>query len=615
MIQTVITTKRGAKKTTKIYIVEGFNAEPLLGYDDAEELGFITICKEGRAPSKEETPGCIIQKVNLDEDVEEGNSKEGSKHRKKDKGENIPTRIRKHLNKTVITHPQDQIEIPEEEVKKVDDLVNKYLGSVFDENKVGKIKTKPIHLEYEKDFKPEQPPFRNIPIHYQERTSELLKFLRQQKVITDADPRKSYDCIMNVVITDKKGGQIRMNLDAVPMNKGLTRSKVHVQTPQEVRHDLKASQVFSEFDMGWGYHQLEIDEETKERSIFQTHEGIHRMERGYFGPTSMSGIFHNEVRKALTGLTGVVSIHDNIAVHGANTEDHLENLKNCLQRCKEKGVTLKPSKSKFCMPRMKWFGRIFTGHGVTADPEKHAHIKEAGSPESIEDVRSLLMACQFNAKFSFDSTPGNSYEDITFPLRQLLKKDAKFKWDKEEEEAYRKLIDKMNDPATLQAFNINRQTHVAADSSEHGMQGSIYQERNEDEWLPIDHTSRVLTPTERNYSPIERESLAQSWTLEQFRFYLVGAPFTTWTDHDPLLPIFNNRGRATSKRLSQHRDKVQDLEYTMKYMPGKTMPCDYGSRHAQPISHLTIEEQNALGRLRQRPGSIHPPNIQTRRWH
>ena len=33
----------------------------------------------------------------------------------------------------------------------------------------------------------------------------------------------------------------------------------------------------------------------------------------------------------------------------------------------------------------------------------------------------------------------------------------------------------------------------------------------------------------------------------------------------------------------------------MKYMPGKTMPCDYRSQHAEPISHLTIDEQNALG--------------------
>ena len=597
MVQTELTTRRGARKKTKIYIVDGFNAEPLLGYEDAEELGFITISQEGRAPTECESTGCVIKKVNLYEEEDRNN---GERIPKKEdasraQSESIPNKIRKHLKKTVITHPSEELKIPEREVEKVDNLVKRYLGSVFDENKVGKIDTSPVHLEYEGGFVPLQPRFRNIPIHYQERTSALLKFLREQKVITDADPRKPYKCIMNVVITDKKDGNIRMNIDAVPMNKGLKRAKFHVQTPQEIRHELKPAQIFSEFDMGWGYHQLEIDDETKEKSIFQTHEGIHRMERGYFGPTSMSGIFHNEVRKALAGLKGVVSIHDNIAVHGTNAKDHYQNLANCLQRCKEKGITLKPSKSKFCMTRMKWFGRIFTGHGVTADPEKHANIKEAGPPTSIEDVRSLLMACQFNAKFSFDSTPGESYEDITLPLRRLLKKDAKFKWDEEEKTAYKKLINKMNDPSTLQAFDVTRATHVAADSSEHGMQGSIYQEISKDEWVPVDHTSRALTSTEQNYSPIERESLAQSWALEQFRYYLVGAAFTTWTDHEPLLPIYNNRGRSTSKRLSNHRDKVQDLEYTMKYMPGKTMPCDYGSRHAQPISHLSLDEQNALG--------------------
>ena len=34
-----------------------------------------------------------------------------------------------------------------------------------------------------------------------------------------------------------------------------------------------AAQVFSEFDMGWGYHHLEIGEETKERYSKQGGQG------------------------------------------------------------------------------------------------------------------------------------------------------------------------------------------------------------------------------------------------------------------------------------------------------------------------------------------------------
>ena len=113
-------------------------------------------------------------------------------------------------------------------------------------------------------------------------------------------------------------------------------------------------------------------------------------------------------------------------------------------------------------------------------------------------------------------------------------------------------------------------------------------------WVPIDHTSRVLTPTEQNYSPLERESLAQQWAMEQFRFYVVGHDFTVWTDHQPLIQIYNNKQRPTSKRISKHRDAVQDLQYTMKYLKGEEMPYDYGSRHPREIHHLGIDEQNRL---------------------
>ena len=121
------------------------------------------------------------------------------------------------------------------------------------------------------------------------------------------------------------------------------------------------------------------------------------MERLYFGPTSSSGIFHNEVRKVFAGLKGLTSLHDNLLVHGKDYHEHYQNLKAMLDRCAETGIVLKPSKSTFGLTRIKWFGREFHSNGVTADKDKIGNIKMAGQPTSTEDVRSLLMACQFNA--------------------------------------------------------------------------------------------------------------------------------------------------------------------------------------------------------------------------
>ena len=132
------------------------------------------------------------------------------------------------------------------------------------------------------------------------------------------------------------------------MNGGMQRTKFHVRQPQEVRHSLQGAKVFSKMDMTMGFHQLPLAEESKNKSIIQTHEGLHRMERVFFGPTSTSGIFHHEVEKALRGVEGCTSIHDNILLFGKDHKTHRENLKQTLQRCKEKGITLKLAKSNFC---------------------------------------------------------------------------------------------------------------------------------------------------------------------------------------------------------------------------------------------------------------------------
>ena len=93
-----------------------------------------------------------------------------------------------------------------------------------------------------------------------------------------------------------------------------------------------------------------------------------------------------------------------------------------LERAKRKGVTLKLSKSTICEPKVKWFGRIFSGTGVSADPDKIQHIVQAGKPETIEDVRSLLQARAYNAKYGFNHKEDETYEEVTAPLRRLLVK-------------------------------------------------------------------------------------------------------------------------------------------------------------------------------------------------
>ena len=586
MVNTELVTKKGARKKTDVYVVGGTRPEPLLGDTDAEDLGIIIFVAEGREATEQE------KKMKTGETVARVKKEEEELTQEQKKSSSIPNMLRR-AGKKIDTRKPEIKGFSAEEKKKTMKIVNYFKGSVFSD-RIGLIKTPPVELQYEKGFKAVQPHRYGVPYHYQARLDEHLDRLTAEGIIEDVEPREKVDIVLNVAISEKKtAGSIRMNIDARPLNVGAKHTKYHVITPQEVRHQLRGARVFSEADMGDAFHQLPLARSSN--VVFQTHRGLHRMKRMFFGPKSSSGIFHHEVQKAFRGIEGCITIHDNILIFGKDHQDHNKNLQEVLRRAQEKGVTLKMSKSTFCEPQVNWFGRIFSEAGVSADPEKIRRMVEAGRPDSSEDVRSLLQAAAYNARFAFDHNEDETYEEVTAPLRELLTKGKHFRWDARRERSYQKLMRMMSDASILVAYNPDRKTHLVTDASPKGIAASLYQEDEEGRWLPVDHASRALSLTEQRWeSQIDWESLAKSWGMLMFRHFLIGAHFTSWGDHLPLLPFYNDLNKTAPVRVNKHRNKICDLSFTDKYLKGREVPADFSSRHPNPIDNLTKEEREQL---------------------
>ena len=344
--------------------------------------------------------------------------------------------------------------------------------------------------------------------------------------------------------------------------------------------------------MSHGYHQIALAPESRYISTFVTHEGMHRFKVLFFGAKPASDIFHAKVSAALSGLPGVISLHDNILVWGTTPEEHLHNLEACLTRLKEKGLTLRKEKCTFGKTSISWFGYVFSKSGMSADPDKIKAIKLEGKPGSKDEVKSFLQACQFNARFMYDSD--KAYAQLTKPLRMLTHKNARFNWTSDCQEAYDAIMKAMTSENALHPFDPKRRTIHVSDAGPEGLAARIFQVDEETgDWLPIDHTSRSLTDTEEKYSQIEKEALAQSWGMDMFRYYLLGAPFDSYTDHMPLVSIYND-GKRGNARVERLRIKVQGMEYTMKHLPGKQNPCDYASRHPKPLASFSQKERDSM---------------------
>jgi hypothetical protein len=563
-VSTTLECENGARHNTTVYVVNGHLAEPLLGDTDAKTLGILSINSRGHHTDKQSTRQETDPVAGITANIRAAGIQVKAD---KDTGEEITNEERQRINKIVGQHEKA------------------FKG-------IGLLANEEVHFHIDRTVPPVVAPYRPIPLAYQERVSAHLQELREANKIEDVKPNTHCPWISNVVVTEKKqADQIRMNIDMREPNKALKRTKRHVETIQEMRHKLKGATRFSEMDMGHGFHQVALAEDSRSMSTFQTHEGLHRFKVLFFGPSPAPDLFHDRIKNALHGLEGCTSIHDNIIVWGDTPQAHETNLDACLARLEEVGLTLRAEKCTFGATSVSWFGWIFSKSGISADPKKVQSIKAAGRPKSTEEVKSFLQACQFNAKFMFDTD--NAYAQITRPLRDLLKKDVKFEWLAECEEAYLSIMQTMISTTALRPFDPKLKSMHVSDAGPDGIASSVFQEDGDGTWVPIDHASRSLTPCEQNYSQIEKESLAQAWGIQTHRHYLLGVDFDTYTDHQPLIPIYN-KGKKGNARVERHRLQVQGFQYTMKYLPGKQNPCDYQSRHPVLLSSYTDQELDGM---------------------
>ena len=97
------------------------------------------------------------------------------------------------------------------------------------------------------------------------------------------------------------------------------------------------------------------------------------------------------------------------------------------------------------------------------------------------------------------------------PLNKLKGK-KKWKWEKEYQEAFKELKEKITSQPVLALLKREGKLWVETDASKHAVEGVLSQEQ-EEEWRPIAFLSRMMQPAERNYKIYNKELLAVAEAL------------------------------------------------------------------------------------------------------
>ncbi|TFY52449.1 hypothetical protein EVJ58_g10011 [Rhodofomes roseus] len=346
---------------------------------------------------------------------------------------------------------------------------------------------------------------------------------------------------------------------------------------------LSGAQVLTSLDALSGFTQLSVNEDDREKTAFRTHKGLYQFKRLPFGLRNGPSAFQRVMQGVLAPylwLFALVYI-DDIVIYSKSWSEHISHLDKVLSSITASGITLSPPKCHFGYTSILLLGQKVSRLGFSTHQEKVRAVTELARPQRVSDLQTFLgMTVYFSSYIPY-------YSFIASPLFELLRKDKKWEWSADCENAWQRAKESLQSAPVLAHASPGQPYRLYTDASDIALGACLQQvqpiqvrdlrgtraydrlaKAHRDGVSPpslvtklskkIDDTpepepwsstlddttvyverviaywSRSCKPAERNYSATEREALAAKEGLVRFQPFIEGEKVTLITDHAAL---------------------------------------------------------------------------------
>lgn len=367
-----------------------------------------------------------------------------------------------------------------------------------------------------------------------------------------------------ILFVKKKDGTLRLCVDYRRINNITIKNRYPLPLIPELLDRLKSATIFSKIDLRGAYNLLRIAEGDEWKTAFRTRYGLFEYLVMPFGltnaPASFQHLMNNNFRDMLDKF--IVIYLDDILVFSQTESEHIQHVKEVLERLRKTGLFAKGEKCEFHCTSVEFLGFIVYPGGVKMDPRKVQDITAWPTPKNLHELRSFLGFANFYRRFIKD------YSAVVHPLTSLTKNDTPYIWGTAQEMAFDKLKAAFTSATLLRHFEPEREIILETDASDYALAGILSQKFDNGLIHPIAFFSRKMTPPELNYEIHDKEMLAIVSCFKEWRHYLEGSAHTVTvlTDHRSL--EYFTTTKQLSRRQARWSEFLSSFDFTIVYRPG-----------------------------------------------
>ncbi|KAJ8026574.1 hypothetical protein HOLleu_31450 [Holothuria leucospilota] len=402
-----------------------------------------------------------------------------------------------------------------------------------------------------------QHPYRVNPRKRQHLRDEV-RYMLDHDIIEPSNSEWSSPCIL----VPKPDGGYRFCTDYRKVNAVTRTDSYPIPRIDDCIDRIGKATYVSKFDLLKGYWEIPLTERARKISAFVTPDGLFQYKVVPFGMKNSQMTFKRLVNNLTSDLENCEVYVNDLIVCSNSWDEHVQHVKALFDKLAKANLTVNLGKSEIACAHVVYLGHVVGQGKVRPIKAKVEGVDKFPAPTDKRQLMRFLGMAGYYRRFC------PNFSDIAAPLTKLLKKNEKFDWTDNCQAAFELLKKALMSSPVLIAPDFEKQFKLAVDASDNGIGAVLLQADEHGVDHPVCYYSKKFDKHQKNYSTIEKETLALILGLQHFDvlFGTTSFPITVYTDHNPLTFLSKMN---KNQRLMRWSFILQSYNVDIKHIKGK----------------------------------------------